>query len=40
MQAVKRWSCLFLCGGELFVCRSAQGPEQTKQCARDIFKQS
>ncbi len=39
MQAVKRWVLLFCTVVSCSTAGSAQGPEQTKQLARDIFKQ-
>jgi len=39
MQAVKRWVLLFCAVVSCSTAGSAQGPEQTKQLARDIFKQ-
>src|SRR6266849_5262910 len=39
MQAVKRWVLLFCAVVSCSSAGSAQGPEQTKQLARDIFKQ-
>jgi acetylornithine deacetylase/succinyl-diaminopimelate desuccinylase-like protein len=39
MQAVKRWVLLFCAVMTCSSAVSAQGPEQTKQLARDIFKQ-
>jgi acetylornithine deacetylase/succinyl-diaminopimelate desuccinylase-like protein len=39
MQAVKRWGLLFCFVVSCSCAVSAQGPEQTKQMARDIFKQ-
>src|SRR6266436_1531972 len=39
MQAVKRWVLLFCVLVSCSSAVSAQGPEQTKQLARDIFKQ-
>jgi acetylornithine deacetylase/succinyl-diaminopimelate desuccinylase-like protein len=39
MQAVKRWGLLFCVVVSCSCAVSAQGPEQTKQMARDIFKQ-
>src|SRR2546426_4135820 len=39
MQAVKRWALLFCAVVSCSSAGSAQGPEQTKQLARDIFKQ-
>src|ERR1700687_1038252 len=39
MQAVKRWVLLFCAVMSCSSAVSAQGPEQTKQLARDIFKQ-
>src|SRR6266852_1294888 len=39
MQAVKRWVLLFCVLVSCSSAGSAQGPEQTKQLARDIFKQ-
>src|ERR1700687_1439708 len=39
MQAVKRWVLLFCAVMSCSSAVSAQGPEQTNQLARDIFKQ-
>src|SRR2546427_5894778 len=39
MQAVKRWALLFCAVVSCSSAVSAQGQEQTKQLARDIFKQ-
>src|SRR5437899_4603139 len=39
MQAVKRWALLFCAVVSCSSAGSAQGPEQTKQLARDILKQ-
>src|SRR5216684_376807 len=39
MQAVKRWVLLFCVVASCSSAVSAQGPEQIKQLARDIFKQ-
>src|SRR6266404_4582916 len=39
MQAVKRWALLFCAVVSCSSAGSAQAPEQTKQLARDIFKQ-
>src|SRR2546422_3873762 len=39
MQAVKRWALLFCAVVSCSSAGSAQGPEKTKQLARDIFKQ-
>ena len=39
MQALKRWVLLFCVMANFSSAASAQGQEQTKQLARDIFKQ-